>query len=209
MTSSARRPHSEERFYFLFGQLASKGSAAARRFQELMGQYDTLDSAVTDIRLLEHEADVLVHELESRLNVARVTPLDREDIHALTGRLDDIVDHIEAAADRLLLFRVTEPTEHLRRFADALSRCTAEVEACLRALIGGDRDALLHHCHQISEIENESDQVLRAALGHLFSGDVEPLEVIKWKEIYETIELATDACEDVADVLETAMLKNS
>jgi predicted phosphate transport protein (TIGR00153 family) len=206
--SSDRNAHQDERFYSLFRRLASKGLEAARRFRRLLDDYpNDLQQAVADIRLLEHEADVLVHELESRLNFARVTPMDREDIHALAGRLDDVVDHIEATVDRLLLFRVERTTDHLLRFADALVRCLNEVVASVEALLSGGRDALLGHCHQINEIENQADQILREALGILFSGDYEPLEVIKWKEIYDYIEMATDACEDVADVLESAAFK--
>jgi uncharacterized protein len=206
--SAARRPNQDERFFHLFLQLAGKAVQAAERFRDLMDDYGNLDRAVTEIRLLEHECDVLVHELESRLNATIVTPLDREDMHGLTGRLDDIVDHVEATADRLLLFGITEPTPHLRRFADALVRCTKETEAGVGALIRQNRDALLHHCHLVNEIENEADQILRDALKSLFSGGTEPLEVIKWKDVYDLIELATDACEDVADVLETAAIKN-
>jgi hypothetical protein len=106
-----------------------------------------------------------------------------------------------------LLFRIEKPTDHLIRFADALMRCMAEVEASVKVLISGNRDDLLEHCHAINEIENEADQILRDALGFLFSGSCEALEVIKWKEIYDFIEQATDACEDVADVLETVAFK--
>jgi predicted phosphate transport protein (TIGR00153 family) len=205
----SRRPHQDERFFFLFSQLAAKAVQTARRFQTLVARYEDLEQGVADIRLFEHEADVLVHELESRLNAAIVTPFDREDMHSLTGRLDDVVDHIEASADRLLLFNVPQPTDHLKRLADALTRCTLEVELAVEAFIRQNRDGLLHHCHLINEIENEADQVLRDALRTLFSGAVEPLEVIKWKDIYDLIEQATDACEDVADVLETAAIKNA
>ncbi|MBW3623103.1 MAG: DUF47 family protein, partial [Armatimonadetes bacterium] len=196
---TGRRPSQDERFFYLFQQLAAKVTQTARRFQQLTADYSDLPQAVSEIRLFEHEADVLVHELESRLNAAIVTPLDRDDMHCLTGRMDDIVDHIEATADRLLLFGITEPTDPLRQLSDALVRCTQEVEAGVKALIGQDRDALLRHCHLVNEIENEADQILRSALGALFSGQVEPLEVIKWKDIYDLIEMATDSCEDVAD----------
>lgn len=206
--SADRSAPQDERFYSLFRRLASKGMEASRRFRLLLDHFpEDLPQAVTDIRLLEHEADVLVHELESRLNFARVTPMDREDIHALAGRLDDIVDNIEATTDRLMLFRVEGPTDHLFRFADALVRCSGAVEASVNALVSGSRDDLLAQCHQINEIENEADQILRDSLSYLFSGDCQPLDVIKWKEIYDFIEQATDACEDVADVLETVAFK--
>jgi predicted phosphate transport protein (TIGR00153 family) len=205
----SRRPHQDERFFNLFQQLAAKSVQTAQRFQDLVDRYETVEQGVAEIRLLEHEADVLVHELESRLNAAIVTPFDREDMHSLTGRLDDIVDHIEASADRLLLYNVSQPTPYLIRLADALTRCAREVEHGVRALIEGDRGRLPQHCHLVNEIENEADQILRDALKILFSGEVEALEVIKWKEIYDLIEQATDACEDVADVLETAAVKNA
>ena len=108
-TPTSRRPNQDERFFYLFQQLTAKAVQTAQRFQQLLDDFETLPQAVTEIRLLEHEADVLVHESESRLNAALVTPLDREDMHCLTGRLDDIVDHVEATADRLLLFRSRSP----------------------------------------------------------------------------------------------------
>ncbi len=210
MTPTAtRRNAQDERFFILFQQLACKGVEAATRFRLLIEDYGSLEGAVAEIRLIEHEADVLVHELEARLNAALITPLDREDIHALTMRLDDVVDHIEATTDRLMLFRVEAPTRHLMKIALVLLRATEEVERSIAALMRGDRNALRDHCHQINEAENEADQLLREAFRHLFSGDVPTLDVIKLKEIYDFIELATDACEDVADVLIGAVSKSS
>jgi len=210
MTSSTpRRSPQDERFYFLFHQLAMKGVQAAQRFGCLMDDYDSLPDAVAEVRKIEGEADVLVHELEARLHAAMVTPLDREDIHDLTGRLDDVVDQIEATTDRLLLFRVLAPSPHLRQLNDALNRAVLEVEASVQAMMRNDRGTLQDHCRNIHKIENEADQITRDALHYLFSGEVEALEVIKWKEIYDNLEDAIDSCEKAAVIIISSIMKSS
>ena len=206
---SGRRPSQDERFYYLFLRLAAKVRSAAERFRLLLDQFDDLERAVNEVRLLEHDADVIVLEIQTRANSARVTPLDPEDIRRLTSTLDDVVDQTEAAADRLLLFRIVAPTEPLCALADALVRATSQAEISLKGLVDGQREVVREHCHLVNEIENEADQILRRALGDLFSGRFEALEVLKWKEIYDLLETAVDSCENVADALLTAVQRDS
>jgi predicted phosphate transport protein (TIGR00153 family) len=163
------------------------------------------------IHEIEHKGDDLVHQLMARLNKTFLTPLDREDIYALCTRLDDIIDYIDAVAKRLVTFRIHEPTTHAVAFARIIECAAIEVEGGIRLLRDLRRhEEILRQCVRINQLENEADQVMREALGKLFNGEtVNPLEVIKWKDLYEHLEIATDKCEDVANVIETVLVKYS
>jgi len=142
-----------------------------------------------------------------KLNQTFITPFDREDIYALTCALDDVLDLIEAVADRMVVFKVKEPTAEARKLADLIVQSTDQIVQGI-ALLGKSQD-LSRYCVEINRLENEADRITRDAIARLFEKQEDPITVIKWKEIYENLEDATDRCEDVANVLENISLKNA
>jgi predicted phosphate transport protein (TIGR00153 family) len=155
----------------------------------------------------EHEGDKITHRIMQTLHQSGMTPADREDIHKLAAALDDVLDLIEGAAFRMAMYQVTAPTAEAIRLAAIIVRCTEQIVLGVSAL--PDVNGIQPHCIEINRLENEADELSRAAIAALFTGEVPPLHVIKWKEIYETMETATDRGEDVANLLEEIVLKRS
>jgi uncharacterized protein len=148
----------------------------------------------------------VTHEVVRRLNTTFITPIDREDIHDLATRLDDVLDYIEAAAERLVVYRIKEPTSACRAMADVIVKTTEAMDRAIRCLRNMD-PAFHGHAVEVNRLENSADALLRDSLAALFDEQGDPIEVIKWKEIYETMEIVTDRCEDVANVIEGIILK--
>ncbi|MEK7770924.1 MAG: DUF47 family protein [candidate division NC10 bacterium] len=196
----------EEKFFDLFEQQGSNIVAAARVLEELTLDYAEAKAKAQQIKDLEHAGDTLTHELVRRLNTTFITPIDREDIYALSSRLDDVLDLIDAVADRLLLYKIAAPTEACVSMAKIIVQAAEETDRavhCLRTL-----SPLYHkHCIEVNRLENEADRLLRDELAALFDGQTDAIEVIKWKELYETLESVTDRCEDVVNVIEGIVLK--
>lgn len=196
----------EEKFFDLFEQQGSNIVAAARVLEELTLDYPEAKAKAQQIKDLEHAGDTLTHELVRRLNTTFITPIDREDIYALSSRLDDVLDLIDAVADRLLLYKIAAPTEACVSMAKIIVQAAEETDRavhCLRTL-----SPLYHkYCIEVNRLENEADRLLRDELAALFDGQTDAIEVIKWKELYETLESVTDRCEDVVNVIEGIVLK--
>lgn len=197
-------------FYDLFERGAAKVNEGVELLEDLVRDFTNVPLKAKRIKDVEHEADLITHETVAKLNKTFVTPIDREDIHGLICSLDNILDHVEAAADKFSLYRVQSVKEDATLLADILARATKEV----RDTIGQLRDmkgsnSILQRCIEINRLENEGDFVYRSAIAKLFEKGDDPLEVLKWKEIYESIEDAIDSCEDVANVIEGVVLKNS
>lgn len=200
----------DERFYDLFEASVRKVIEGATRLEELIRDFRDVPVRAKLIKDTEHEGDVITHNTIEMLNRTFVTPLDREDIHGLICSLDDVLDYIEACAERLNLFKIARTTQEAVMLAGILVKAVRELEQAvfkLRRLKGAD--SILEHCIEINRLENEGDYLNRAAVAKLFEPQNDPLEVIKWKEIYETLENAIDKCEDVANVLEAIVLKNA
>ena len=197
-------------FYDLFERGAAKVDEGVQLLEDLVKNFINVPLKAKRIKDVEHEADLITHETVAKLNKTFVTPLDREDIHNLISSLDNILDHVEAAADKFSLYRIQEVKEDAILLADILSRATREVRNTigqLRDMKGSD--SILHRCIEINRWENEGDFVYRSAIAKLFEKGDDPLDVFKWKEIYESVENAIDSCEDVANVIEGVVLKNS
>ncbi|MGH7354521.1 MAG: DUF47 domain-containing protein, partial [Candidatus Rokuibacteriota bacterium] len=158
------------------------------------------------IKEVEHRGDLITHEIVKRLNTTFITPLDREDIHALATELDDVLDYIEAVAERLVVYRIKEPTSACRAMADLIVTQIAAMDRCIRCLRTMD-PGFHEHAVEVNRLENRADALLRETLAAMFEEEADPIEVIKWKEIYETLETVTDRCEDVANVIEGIILK--
>jgi len=198
----------QEREYFrLFSEFAETLDQAAQLLTALLADYATLKSTARQMVELEHVGDKIVHDIVNRLNKSFVTPLDREDIYDLASTLDEILDSIEATVDLLLLYRIPAPTTHVSEQAGVLAAQTALVRQAIDGL--EKRKGLDKFWIEINRLENEGDRLHRDAVAELFDGEMKCTDIIKWKDIYTTLEAAIDQCEDVANILETIVLKNT
>jgi len=201
-------PSEGKGFFDYFEQHAAKTVEAARLMEEMLAKPEDLLSQARRIKEIEHEGDVITHEAVATLHRTFVTPIDRGDIHRLISRLDDVLDLIEATAERVWLYDLGTPEHDAIQLAQVLVQAVAQVSramVCLRNL--KDRDALLQICMEINRYENEGDTLLRTALARLFREQKDPVMIIKWKDIYDFLENAVDRCEDVANVLEGVALE--
>jgi hypothetical protein len=197
-----------DNFFELFEQDARNLVEAAKLLAEMVGKWEDVEQKVELITELEHRGDTFTHKIISQLHRTFVTPLDGEDIAQLANSLDDVVDFTQAAADAMLIYKVTPPTQRAKELARILVDAALEVEEAIPYLRHRDHlNRILEHCVEINRLENEADRVLRSALGEMFGNSMDVVEILKWREIYEHMESATDRCEDVADVLEGVVLK--
>ena len=198
----------EEKFFEMFEMQAGHNVEAAKVFKELVQKYSIESPAFEKLRDIEHEADITTHEIIDKLNRTFVTPFDREDIHALASEFDDVVDLIQSNAMRMQLYRVTSVTDDLVQLADILWQATENVRKAAIELKNPEKTRrLFDYCIEVNRLENSGDHVLGVALGKLFDGNPDPLNVIKWKEIYEVTETAIDKCEDVVNIIEGIVVK--
>lgn len=198
----------DRKFFDLFEQGAANLVQAGEAIRDILEDYQDIPGKVEHIRELEHIGDSITHELMAQLHRTFVTPLDREDISQIAERLDDVVDLIDAAAVSMVLYRIKAPKERALQLANLIVECTQVVERAIRKLRHrASFPSMLQDSIELNRLENEADQVLRSALMELFDDSTDPVEIIKWREIYEQLETATDRCEDVANVLEGIVLK--
>src|SRR5579862_799920 len=197
-----------DRIYFqLFEEAGENLNRAAELLDLLLSDYPDHRERAAEIRELEHEGDRIVHDIYNHLNQTFVTPIDREDILALASALDDIVDYIEEVADYLGLYRIEAPTDQSIRLAKVLRDATRQIAEALPHL-RGFKD-LSRYTVEINSLENEGDRITREAVAALFDGGIDPMVVIRWKDIYERLEAAIDATEHVANIIEGIVIKNS
>jgi predicted phosphate transport protein (TIGR00153 family) len=200
----------EEKFFDLFEESAQNLVRAACLFAELLQNWEDVEEKIRQLTELEHHGDNITHRIIAQLHGTFVTPIDREDIAQLAQRMDDVMDFIEAAAVRIVLYGIDKPTERAKEVADVLVRVTTEVgEAIPRLRHRRELSHMREHCIEINRLENEADAVRRSALAELFHEQVDVTNVIKWMEIYENMENAVDSCEDIADILEGVMIKRA
>ncbi len=197
----------DEAFFEMFAELAKRVSAAARLLKQLFADPANLEKHVAAIKLLEHEADEITHSIILRIDRSFVTPIDREDIHVLASELDDVLDLMDGTARRAQMFHITEVRESARTLCDVLIRATDHIEAAVAQM--KDSRVVVARGRDIKLREEEGDQIYHQAIGDLFAGKPDAIEVIKWKELFDTLEKALDQCEDVANVLESIALKHN
>jgi len=202
-------PH-DASFFEHFDQQGRKTVEGCQAFLEMVESGRDLDAQAERIKQIENECDEITHAVVAGLHKTFITPIDRNDIYTLISRMDDIMDLVEAAADRLALYDIPHMTKEV---AD-LARCLVSSAEHVLGAVSSIRDlkrpnAILQHCIEINRLENVADNVLRGALARLFREEKDPIAIIKWKEIYETLEMATDRCEDVANIIEGVVLENS
>jgi len=196
----------EEKFYTDFLALADELKRGARLLEEMLAPERPVWDKADEIKEVEHKCDFLTHEIIQRLNRTFVTPLDREDIHALARSLDDVMDAIDASAALVRLYRLESVRPGARELARTITASTDQVHLALSAM--EKHKALTTHAVEINRLENEADRVHQQAVSRLFDDERDPIVVMKWKEALDFLEDATDRCEDVANVLEGVMVKH-
>jgi predicted phosphate transport protein (TIGR00153 family) len=200
----------ENKFYDLFEQSAKNITKSAQALKEMLDSWQFIDSRIAEITELEHEGDSITHQVISLLHRTFVTPFDREDIALLAHTMDDVVDFIHAAADAMFIYKIKAPTDRSKEIANVIVQAATEMEKAVTCLKHKKEfPKMLERCVEINRLENAADRIYRAAIGELFDNTRDMAEVIKWREIYEHMETATDRCEDVADVIEGVALKNA
>ncbi len=195
----------DEKFYDIFREQAEYIHEAAQKLVALFEDYRDVEKHVTEIKFVEHKGDQLVHQLMMKLNQTFITPIDREDIHALGTSLDDVLDLVDGAAGRLLTYKIREITPGAKQLAKVILHGSEIILKAVSAL--GKHDKILEYCEQLSHLEEEADRIKGECVARLFENAANPVDIIKWKEIYEVLESTTDKCEDVSDVLEAVVLK--
>jgi hypothetical protein len=207
MRFSVRLIPRDKAFFDLFNQLAAKMKLAAELLRDLFAEPERLEHFVSAIKTVEHEADAITHDVSKRINTSFITPLDREDIHNLAQALDNVVDLIDGTARRAHMFHITESREDVRDLAQVLVRTVDAIEkAVLSVKSAGD---VMKHTREAKRLEEDGDALYSIAVGKLFTGSPDPIEVIKWKEIFDTLERAIDTCQSAAMVLESISLKHT
>ncbi|MFN3476161.1 MAG: DUF47 domain-containing protein [Candidatus Methylomirabilales bacterium] len=197
----------EEKFFEYFQEAARNALEAAKALKEMFDHYKDPQGSWKMIVDFEHEGDKITHQIMRKLNQTFITPIDREDIHALTSALDDVMDAIEAAASRMVLYKIGEVTPEAKKLAHIIVTSAEQVVKAVSHM--PKLEDIQEHCIEINRLENQADEVYREAIVALFEGERSPLEVIKWKEIYEILETTTDRCEDVANIVEAVALKHA
>ncbi|MEK7477653.1 MAG: DUF47 domain-containing protein [Candidatus Coatesbacteria bacterium] len=202
-------PH-EESFFDLFEEGARNTHAGALALAELFADFRDVEAKAAKIKEIEHNGDRITHETMTRLNKTFITPFDREDIHELITRLDDVLDLIDASVSRMILYRVQTIPDDAKAMAQVLVESTKILVDLLSRLRHDMKTAaILQMCIEVNTKENEGDRILHHALGGLFENGLDPATIIKWKDIYESLESATDRCEDVANIVEGIAVKNA
>ena len=194
-------------FFVLFQRQAENIVAGAHAFTSMLEHYTGVPEQVQHIKAIEHNGDEITHLIFRKLNQTFITPFDREDIHQLCSTMDDVIDLIDAAASRFVLYRVDSLRAGTIELAKVLAAATIELKAAIHAMESPDK--ALQHVIEINRFENESDRICRTLIAQLFEEEKDSVQIIKWKEIFEVIETAVDKCEDVANVIEGVIIKSA
>ena len=196
----------EEKFYEDFKMMADQLRVGARMLEQMFAVDPPAADKANEIKEIEHQCDFLTHEIIQRLNKTFVTPIDREDIHELAKTLDDVMDAIDSAAALIPLYRIDRVRAGARELTHVILQQTDEIRAAVEAL--ENRKGVLERCIEINRLEGEADRIHKQAIGQLYDEETNPIVVLKWKEILDVLEEATDACEDVANLLENVVVKH-
>ena len=197
----------DREFFNLFDQAGSNMLRAAELLTQLIDAWPEAGGLGREILICEQEGDRITHDVIHRLNSKAVTPIDREDIYALVSAVDDVVDYTEEAADFLGLYQVEAPMEQAQELAAVLRDACRNVAEAISKLRGFPD--LNHYFIEVNRLENDGDRITRDALASLFANDADPMLVIRWKDIFERLEQAIDACETVANIIEGICVKHA
>ena len=199
-------PH-ETKFFDLFAELSTHMNEGARLLRSIMEDPHDLAIRVQQMQDIEHRGDKATHAIIAKLNQSFITPFDREDIHRLASSLDDVLDFMNTAATRMVMYKIAQPTEAAAELAGILVLQSEELARGVSLLEKNGK--VMQHCDEVNRLEDEADQVARKAIGALFEHEKDPIQLIKMKELYEVLETATDKAEDAANVLEAIVLKSA
>jgi len=194
-------------FFRMFSEMSDNLIAGARALVSLFADYRDVERKIDEIQRIENKGDELTHDILTKLNQTFITPFDREDIHQLASKLDDVLDFINAASTRIVMYRITAPPVAAGELARVIHMQSQELQKAVSLLQKNGN--ILAHCVEINRLENEADVIAQRAIGKLFEHEKDPISLIKVKELLEVLERATDKAEDVANVLETVVLKNT
>ncbi len=197
----------EQSFFRMFVEQAENVQAGAQALVDMLENYADPVAGAERVKAFEHAGDLITHNIVKKLNQTFITPFDREDIHELASRIDDVLDLSDAVATRLITYRVKEILPGVLDLAKTVRDSAAQIVAAVRVL--EEEDHILDYCIEINRLENVADHQSRELIAQLFEHEKDPVQIIKWKEIVETLEFAADKCEDVANVIETVTLKNA
>jgi predicted phosphate transport protein (TIGR00153 family) len=197
----------DRQFFDLFEEAAGNNQRAADLLDQMLRHFPERSELARDILICEQEGDRITHDIIRRLNEMFVTPIDREDIYQLASALDDVADYTEEVADYLVLYKIEAPFEQAQRLAHVLLQCARQLAEAMPRL--RDFDDISHFTVEVNRLENDGDRITREAIAALFEGGIDPMVVIRWKDIYERLENAIDSCETVANILEGIVIKNS
>jgi predicted phosphate transport protein (TIGR00153 family) len=196
----------EREFFDLFEEAANNAVLAAGLLEQMLQQWPDHGETLRDVVVCEQEGDRITYDIIQRLNHTFVTPFDREDIIALASALDDIVDFIEEVADFLGLYQIEAPTEQAQQMAHVLHEATRRINGAMPRL--RTLTDMHHYTVEVNRLENDGDRILREALASLFNHGIDPMMVIRWKDIYERLEEAIDATETAVNIMEGIIIKN-
>jgi predicted phosphate transport protein (TIGR00153 family) len=199
----------DESFYDLFERLTGVLVTASGVLVEAMSRAEAMAEHAKRLERLEHDGDQITHDIIARLNRTFITPLDREDIHRLATALDDVLDLMEAATERFILYKVPALRPEALQIAQVIQQQIRQVQQMIPKLRHLRHERILEHCIEINRLENVADRILRDAIAALFDGTPDPITVIKWRGLYELLEEATDKCQDIANTVEAIVLKNA
>ncbi|HEY8346962.1 MAG TPA: DUF47 family protein [Symbiobacteriaceae bacterium] len=199
----------EEQFFLLFEEAAGNVGEGAEVLHQLLSEFRDPGEAADRLRVIEERGDEITYQIIARLNRAIITPIEREDIFTIARRLDDVVDFLDAAVSRVVAYGVSETTPAARQFAELIRQAAGELKQLFALLHRRDHGQIRQPKAAINAVESEADRLLRQAVAELFAGGYDPLTVIKWKEIYETLEEITDRMEGLANLVEGVILKNT
>lgn len=198
----------EHKFFDLFNKQAENVYVASRYFNELVTSGCFHEDTVLKMHKLEQEGDILAHEISDMLNRCFITPFDREDIFSLSNNLDNVIDSIDAITKRMGLYKLTTPDVHMKQFADVIEQsCRALKDAIKHLEDFKSRTKIMGHCFEINKLENDADYLREVAIRELFDKTTDPIQVIKWKEMYEIAESTVDTCEHTAKSIQSILVK--
>lgn len=197
----------DTKFFDMFAEMAANISEGARLLEATLRDFQNVEARVKQLKALEHKGDDLTHAVLIKLNQTFITPFDREDIHQLASKLDDILDYMYAAGERLVMYKIHTAPPAAAELANVVVRQADQLAKAVSML--EKHDNVLEICVEINRLENEADLIARTALGNLFDQEKDPITLIKVKELIEFLEHATDKAEDAANVLESVVLKSA
>jgi hypothetical protein len=197
----------DEQFFDLFNQLAGHLKTAATLVDQLFAEPHRTTELVRAIKDVEHQADVLTHSINVRIDKSFITPIDREDIHLLASRLDDVIDRLDGTARRVVMLHINEVREPAKQMAHVILRAADHIAIAVDSI--KKPSEVSAQATEIKKLEEEGDAIYHDAVGSLFSGRPDPIEVIRWKEVYETLETAIDQCMSVANAVHSISIKNA